>query len=112
MGRKNAVQSLFDLVYHDCKLYQKPAAAHHLLTVKPDVEVAADAVDVCFGSPVCAGVLGVGMTEGDVNTWNFFILQNVADNVLTSRVRPDCKLADAIAVLIGARVGTKFIAQI
>src|ERR1700758_4332937 len=110
MGRKNAVQSLSNLVYHDCKLYQKPAAAHHLLTVKPDVEIAADAVDVRFGSPVCAGVLGVGMTKRDVDARNFFILQDVTDDVGARDIGADGKFAYAIAVFVGVRVSTKFVA--
>ena len=60
--------------------HQKPSAPHHLLAVEPDVEIAADAVNMRFGNPVRAGVLGVGMAEGDVDAGNFFVLQNVADN--------------------------------
>ena len=52
---------------------QKLPVPHHLFAIEPDVEIAADAVDVCFGNPVGAGVLGVGMTKGDMDTGNFFI---------------------------------------
>ena len=55
-------------------LYQKLPALHDLLAVEPDVEIAADAVDVRFGSPVRAGMLGVGMTKRDVDSRNLFVL--------------------------------------
>jgi hypothetical protein len=55
-------------------LYQKLPFSHYLLAVEPDVEIAADAVDVRFGSPVCARVLGIGMTKRDVNSGNLFVL--------------------------------------
>jgi hypothetical protein len=71
---RNAVQSLSDFVHHDSGLYQKLARSHYLLAVEPDVEIATDAVDVRFGSPVCTGVLGVWMTKRNVDAGNFFIL--------------------------------------
>ena len=54
--------------------YQKLPFPHYLLAVEPDVEIAADAVDVRFGSPICAGMFGVGMTKRDVDSGNFFVL--------------------------------------
>src|SRR5439155_17270182 len=93
-------------------LYQKLPALHHLLAIKPDVEIAADTIDVRFRNPVCAGVFGVRMTEGNVDSWNFFVLQNVANDMSAGRVCADRKLAYAIAVFIRARVSTKFVAQI
>jgi hypothetical protein len=55
-------------------LYQKFAFPHDLLAIEPDVEIAADAIDMRLGSPVCTGVLGVWMTKGNVDSGNFFIL--------------------------------------
>ena len=55
-------------------LYQKLPIAHHLLTVEPDIEIAAHAVDVRFGSPVRASMLAIGMTERDMDSGNFFVL--------------------------------------
>ena len=55
-------------------LYQKLPFPHYLLTLEPDVEIAADAVDVRFGSPVRASMLGIGMTKRDVDSGNFFVL--------------------------------------
>ena len=53
---------------------QKFSVPHYLFAIEPDVEVAADAVDVRLGHPVCASVLGIRMTKSDVNTGDFFIL--------------------------------------
>ena len=91
-------------------LYQKLPLTHHLLTVEPDIEIAADAVDVRFGDPVCPGVLGVRMAKGDVDARNFFVLQNMADDAGAGGVRANGELADAITVLIGAGLGAKFVA--
>src|SRR5438874_13594878 len=92
-------------------LYHELAASHDLFAIEPDVEIAADAVDVCFGNPVGAGVLGVGMTKSDVHARNFFILQNVANDMCARCVGADCEFAHAIDVLAGAGVGANFIAQ-
>src|SRR2546427_5057095 len=54
--------------------HQELAGLHYLFAVEPDVEVAANAVDVRFGNPIRASVLGIGMTEGDVDAGNFFVL--------------------------------------
>ena len=56
------------------ELYRELTAPHHLFAIEPDVEIAADAVNVCFGNPVSSGVLGVRMTKGEVNAGNFFVL--------------------------------------
>ena len=77
VGRKVGVESGAKIRIHvttTAALYQKLPFPHYLFAVEPDVEIAADAVDVRFGSPVCAGVLGVGMTERDVDPGNLFVL--------------------------------------
>src|SRR5437667_10612827 len=94
------------------KLDQKLPALHYLFIVKPDVEVAADAVDMRFGNPICAGVFGIRMTEGNMDAGNFFVLQNVSDDVRAGGVSADSKFAYTIAVFVGAGVSTKFIAQV
>src|SRR5439155_6791195 len=94
------------------KLDQKLPALHYLFIVKPDVEVAADAVDMRFGNPICAGVFGIRMTEGNVDSGNFFVLQNVSDNMGAGRIGTDSEFAYAIAVFVGAGVSAKFIAQV
>jgi len=92
------------------ELYQKLPAPHYLFAIKPDVEIAADAVDMRFGSPVCAGVFCVRMTKSNVDTWNLFILQNMTDDMSAGGVGANGKFADAIAVFIRARVSAKFVA--
>ncbi len=91
---------------------EKLPALHHLLVVEPDVEIAADAVDVGLGDPGLAGVLGVGMAKGDVDAGNFFVLQDVADDAGAGGVGADGKFADAVAVFVRAGVGAKFFEQL
>jgi hypothetical protein len=91
---------------------QEFSAPHYLFAIEPNVEIAADAIDVRFRHPVCAGVLGVGMTKSNVYAGNLFILQNMANNMHAGGVRADSKFADAVTVLVGAGVGSKFISQI
>ena len=45
------------------------------------------------------------MTEGDVDAGNFFVLQDVPNDVGAGGVGADGEFADAIAVFIGAGVG-------
>src|SRR5919109_1502987 len=54
---------------------------------------------------------GVGMTEGDVNAGNFFVLQNISDHVRAGGVGADREFADAIAVFIRAGVSAKLLEQ-
>src|SRR5438309_12095168 len=49
------------------RLYQKFPFPHHLFAVEPDIEIAADAVDMRFGGPIRASVLGIGMAKGNVD---------------------------------------------
>src|SRR5206468_12607306 len=93
-------------------LYQESSALHYLLAVEPDIEIAADAVDMRFRDPLCAGVLCVRMTKCDMHSGNFFILQNMADDMSTGGVCANGKFADAATVLISAGVSAKFVAQI
>src|SRR5438876_8241544 len=93
-------------------LYQQLPPSHHLFAIEPDIEIAAYAVDVSFGDPVRAGVLGVRMTKGNVNAGKFFILQNVPNDMRARDIGADGKFADPIAVFVCARVSEKFIAQI
>ena len=85
---------------------------HYLLAVEPDIEIAANTVDMSFGSPVCAGVFCVRMTKSNVDTWNFFILQNMTDDMTAGCVCADGKFTDAVAVFISAGVSPKFVAQL
>ena len=76
-GRKVGVKSGAKFRIHvtiTAALYQKLPFPHYLLAVEPDVKIAADAVDMRFGSPVCARVLRVRVTESDVNSGDFLVL--------------------------------------
>src|SRR4029453_1886430 len=97
---------------NSAKSDKKFPVPHYLFTIEPDIEIPANAVDVCFGNPIGAGVLGVGMAKSDVDARDFFVLQNVADNMGAGRVGADGEFAHAVAVLVGAGVGAKFVAQI
>ena len=89
---------------------QEFPALHHLFAIEPNVEIATDAVDVCFGNPVGASVLGVRKTKSDVDPRNFLVLQNVSNDVRASGVGADGKLAHAVAVFVSAGVSAKFVA--
>jgi len=71
---RSCYEAFTDINNHTAKLYQKLPFPHHLLAVEPDVEIPANAVDMRFGSPVRAGVLGVGMTKRDMDSGNLFVL--------------------------------------
>ena len=52
------------------------------------------------------------MTKRDVDAGNFFVLQNVADDMRARDVRADGEFTHAIAVFVRAGVGVKLVAQI
>src|SRR5438046_2843278 len=52
------------------------------------------------------------MAKSDVETRDFFILQDVSNNVRTSGVGADGKFAYTVAVFVSAGVSAKFVAQI
>src|SRR6266536_2858035 len=112
MGRRKRPTGVHVRQRSYSELYQKLSALHHLFAVEPDVEIAADAVDMSFGGPIRAGMLGIGMAKGNVDAGNFFILQNVTDDMSAGGVCADGKFADAITVFVRAGVSAKFVAQI
>ena len=57
-------------------------------------------------------MFGIRVTKGNVDAGNFFILQNVTDDMSAGGVCADGKFADAITVFIRAGVSAKFVAQI
>src|SRR5438132_10341096 len=52
------------------------------------------------------------MTESDVDSGNFFVLQNVANNVRAGGVGANGKFANAITVFVRAGVEPEVVAQI
>ena len=57
-------------------------------------------IDVRGGSPSRAGVGSVRIAKGDVNAGNFFVLQDVADNVVEAEISADGELSHAVAVFV------------
>src|ERR1035441_1843357 len=80
---------------------EKRSAAHDLPAVDPDVELAPHDVDMGGRVPIGAGVGAVGIAEGDVDAGDFFVLQDVADDIPHTDVGADGELADAVAHLVG-----------
>ena len=77
---------------------------HDLTIVDPDIELAAHDINVSSRVPVGSGVSGVGITEGDVDAWNLFVLENVADHVANGDVGADGKLTHSVAIFVGVTV--------
>src|SRR5580765_1080294 len=91
---------------------QKLSPFHDLFAVEPDIKVPPNAIDVGLRYPVLPGMLRVGMTEGDMDARDFFVLQNVPDDIRAGSVRADGELAHAIAVFVCACVKLEIVAQI
>jgi hypothetical protein len=72
---------------------------------EPDVELQAHDIDVGSGTPWGASVLAVRIAEGDVDAGEFFILQDVADDVIDTEVGADGEFANAVGVFVGMGVG-------
>src|ERR1700738_5069207 len=66
---------------------------------------------MCFRFPIGAGVISVGIAERYMNAGNFFVLQNVSNNLGAGCVRPDGELADPIAVIVCVGISAKFLQQ-
>src|SRR5450631_2191239 len=96
---------------------EKAAFAHDLFGdvgcavfgFEPDVEAEADDVDVRAGAPGGAGMLAVWIAEGDVDSGELLVLEDVADDALNAEVGADGKLAYAVGVFIGMRVGPEIL---
>src|SRR5258708_7862372 len=83
---------------------QKLPLRHDPFVVEPDVEEAADAVDVRGALPRLARVLGIGVAEGDVDAGKLFVLQDVADDAGAGEVGADGEFADAVGVFVGMAI--------
>src|SRR5581483_8851459 len=68
-------------------------------------------VDMSGGIPVSPGVRAVRIAERDMDTGNFFVLQDVADHVANADVGADGEFADAVAELVGMAVLPELIPQ-
>src|SRR6202789_737615 len=94
---------------------EKLSVAHDLLfavgVAEPDAELEADYVDVRGGLPWGAGVRAVGISEGDVDAGEFFVLKDVSDNALDVDIGADGELADAVGVFVGVGIGPEVALQ-
>ena len=68
------------------ELYQESPTLHHLLIIEPDIEITSNTVDMGFRNPIGSGVFRVWMSERNVNARNFFVLQNIADDMAIAGV--------------------------
>ncbi len=71
---------------------------------EPDAELEADYVDVGGGFPGGSGVGAVGVAEGNVDTGELFVLEDVADDAVDADVGADGELADAVGIGVGVGV--------
>ena len=67
------------------------------MLVRPDIEVPAHDVDVGRGVPVGSGVEAVRVSEGDVDSGDLFVLQDVAADVDERKIRTNRELAGFLA---------------
>ena len=86
------------------QLYQKLPAAHHLLIVEPDVEIAADAIDVRFGEPSLHQYVQRKDDQRRCGPREFFRPAKLSDDMSAGGVGADRKFADAVAVFVSVRV--------
>src|SRR5271170_7750399 len=93
-------------------LNQESTLLHDLPLVDPDIEVAANHVDVRAGVPPGSSVFPIRIAEGDVNAGKFLVLQDLADNVGQLNICADGKLAYPVAVLVGVGVGPEILFQL
>src|SRR5450755_113563 len=90
-------------------IQQELAAAHDHALIGPDIEFAADHVDVSRAAPLRAGIAAIRVAKSDMHARDFFILQDVADYVTHSNIGADGELAHAVAVLVSVRVAPEFV---
>jgi len=83
-----------------------------VLVFQPDVEAEPYHIDVRRGAPGRTGVFAIGVAEGDVDTGEFFVMQNVSDDVGDADVGADGELTDAVGVLISVRVGPEILLEL
>ena len=92
-------------------LDQELALLHDLPPVYPDIELAANHVDVRAGVPLRSRVLSIRIAEGDVDAGEFLVLQDLADYVGQFNIGADGELAYAVAVFVGVGVRPEILLQ-
>src|SRR5262249_6143669 len=99
-----AVEALTQARDHGLRLDKKLALTHDLEVIHPYLKAPPNHINVRGGVPLGAGVLAVGVAEGDVHAGKLFVLKDVANYLLQFDVGADGKFADTVAVLVGVRV--------
>src|SRR5450631_4021646 len=83
---------------------QEPSITHDLFRSRfgfqPDVKTQSNDINVCSRTPRCAGVFAIGIAEGDMDAWKFFVLQDIAYHSFHAEIGADRELSDAIRVFI------------
>jgi len=110
-GSPAAIEVFAEGGEHGLVFDEEVAVAHDEAAVGPDVELAADDVDVGGAKPIGAGMSAVGVAEGDMAAGDFFILEDIADDVGEGEVGADGEFADAVGIFVGVAVGPEFIAE-
>ena len=57
-------------------------------------------------------MFAIRIAKSDVDTGEFFILQNIADDVIDAKICADGELTDTVRILVRVRVRPEIIAQL
>jgi hypothetical protein len=57
-------------------------------------------------------MLAVEVAECDVDVGEFLVLEDVADDARDAKISPDGKLADAVGILVGVRIGPEVLLEL
>ena len=88
------------------------ASGDDLHIVDPHIAVAREHVDMGLRFPVGTGLAAVGIAEGQMNTGNFFVLQQDADHVGEGEVGAERQLPYPVAVGVTVAVLPEFLLQL
>ncbi len=92
--------------------HQELPLAHDLLVVHPDIKLPTDDINMRGRIPIRAGVCTIRIPKCNMHSGILLVLQNLANHFFQIDVRPNGKLADAIAVLVGMGVLPEIIFQL
>src|SRR5882672_4905851 len=93
------------------RFHQKLPIPHDLLVIHPDVKLPSHYIDMSRRIPFRPGVCPVWIPKRNMHAGILLILENLPNHFFQINVRPDRKLADAVAVLIGVRVLPEVVLQ-
>ena len=72
--------------------------SHDLAAIRPNIEMAADHVNMRCGTPFGAGMRAVRIAKRHMHAWQFLILEYVADNIPQTDISADSEFAHTITV--------------